>query len=121
MDTKICLRSGGCCSGYFALVPKTETSDLSPTNLESMEDAISYIEEHSEGMGKPCKWLIRDEVTTEATCKVHTLKSSMCIDYPEYMVGNKYCGMGLAYWSDRKERGLPIPSSVTEILISEGR
>lgn len=123
MQTKICLRSGQCCSGLLALVPKYETSDLSDRHLDTLDfdDQMSYIEENSEPMGKPCKWLERDSETTEATCKAHKRKSSMCINYPEHLAGSPYCPSGVAYWSERKANGLKVPDWVMEILLTLGK
>jgi hypothetical protein len=122
MSTKICLRSGQCCSGYLAFVPKTYESDLSPSVVNSLPDTEvdDYLEKHIEPMGKPCKWLVRDELTTEAACKVHTRKSSQCLDYPEHLAGSKYCNAGLAYWQHRKSANLPVPSWIASVLAVSG-
>lgn len=118
MEGKICLRSGQCCSGHFAFVPKTEDSDLSPDLVDNLPfDTVNdYLQKHAEPMDTPCKWLVRDEETTEATCKVHSIKSSQCRDYPEYLVGGKYCNAGLAYWRHRQSKGLAIPEWVGSVL-----
>ncbi len=116
---KICLRSGQCCSGYLALVPKYEHSDLNPAYLESMDDSYSYIENNSEMMGSPCKWLSINDITAESTCLAHTRKSSMCIDHPEDIgVGSRYCNVGLKFWENRKLSGKQIPEWVNNILVS---
>jgi Fe-S-cluster containining protein len=118
MQTKKCMRSGQCCSAHFALVPKHETSDLSDKHLDTLEDAESYIEANSEMMGTPCKWLVRDSETTEATCKAHTRKSDHCVSYPEHIIGSEWCPVGVMYWKDRKSEGLKIPEWVDKVLIS---
>jgi Fe-S-cluster containining protein len=118
VQTKKCMRSGQCCSAHFALVPKHETSNLSDEHLETVEDLDSYIATNAEMMGAPCKWLARDELTTEATCKVHVLKSSMCVNYPEHVVGSEWCPVGLGYWKHRKSEGLTIPDWVDTVLLS---
>jgi Fe-S-cluster containining protein len=121
-NTKICLRSGQCCSSHFALVPKHEQSNLNPAYLDAMDDPYDYIEENSEMMGTPCRWLIVDDLTAEATCKAHDRKSSMCIDHPEDIgVGSRYCHVGLAFWRNRKSSGKQIPKWVDKILIGLGK
>lgn len=123
MAVKKCLRCGMCCSGMFAIVPRYESSNLSPQFLETLGDeALSqYIDDNGEPMGKPCKWLARDAHTTEATCRVHSCKSSHCLDHPEHIVGNEWCPIGRLYWKVRLEKGLPIPESVKQVLETLGR
>lgn len=123
-DTKKCMRSGQCCNGYLAFVPKHEHSDISPAKIDTIKykDIQGYLDEHMEPMGDPCKWLERDTLTSEATCLAHTRKASMCIDYPENIgIKENWCGTGLIYWSYRKKQGLPIPEWVAKVLIEEGR
>lgn len=120
MEVKRCLRSGQCCSGMFAIVPKHEESNLSPAFLDTLppEEVADYIESNGELMGEPCKWLVRDEETTEATCKAHDRKSEHCLSYPEHIVGSEWCPVGVTYWKDRKAQGLPIPEWVNGVLAS---
>jgi Fe-S-cluster containining protein len=119
--TKRCMRSGKCCSSMLAVVPIHEASNLDPEYIDSLptEEADSYMEQNAELMGTPCKWLERDEVTTEATCKVHERRSGDCRNYPEDLSGkgDRWCPVGLAYWQERRKSFLPIPQWVEEVLV----
>ncbi|MNV70714.1 Flagellin N-methylase [compost metagenome] len=123
MKVKECLRCGSCCSGMFAIVPKTENSDLSPSCMEKVpyESLDDYIETNGEPMGTPCKWLKRDTKTTEAFCTVHEKRSTHCRMHPEHIVGSNYCHTGLYYWRERHLEGLPVPDGVLTILHAEKR
>lgn len=69
----------------LAVVPKYGNSNLDSEFLETMSEdkADQYFSENSELMGTPCKWLDRDQLTTEATCKVHIQRGDECRNYPE--------------------------------------
>jgi len=118
--TKRCMRSGKCCSSMVASVPIHFESNLDPEFIDSLpfEDAYSYIEQNSELMGTPCKWLERDEITTEASCKVHAKRGDDCRNYPEDLSGrgDRWCPVGLFYWESRQKADLPIPKWVEKIL-----
>lgn len=120
MKTKRCMRSGKCCSSMLAVVPKFIESNLDPDFLDSLPEGEdeTYLAEHAELMGTPCKWLVRDEITTEATCKVYERRGDDCRNYPaDYSGrGDRWCPVGLAYWKDRKNNGQPIPQWVEEVL-----
>lgn len=83
-----------------------------------MDKADSYLAQNAELMGSPCKWLIRDEDTTEATCKVHARRSSDCRNYPEDLSGkgDRWCPVGLAYWQNRQKTNQPIPVWIEKVL-----
>jgi hypothetical protein len=110
------------CTNMLAVVPKTAESNLKPDYLQtlSVDEKITYMEEHSEQIGTPCKWLVRDEVTTEATCKVYDHRGRDCRNYSEDHTGrgDEWCPVGLAYWSLRKESSLPIPKWI-EVVLAE--
>ena len=120
MITKRCMRSGKCCTSMVAVVPVTEDSNLDPDFLDALpwDEADSYLEKNAELMGNPCKWLERDEVTTEASCKVHERRSGDCRNYPEDLSarGDRWCPVGMAYWNKRKNIDLPVPAWVEDVL-----
>jgi hypothetical protein len=103
-----------------AVVPKYFESNLDPEYIDSLpeEEADTYFEKNAELMGTPCKWLVRDEVTTEATCMVHGRRSGDCRNYPaDYSGrGDRWCPVGLTYWQDRRKKEQPIPQWVAEVL-----
>lgn len=87
MPENKCYRCGMCCRGYIAIVPKNKDSNLSPEYIESFIEnhgfdyALSYIDENSELMGDPCKWLIINEDGL-CSCSVYENRSSDCRNYP---------------------------------------
>ncbi|MGV2887561.1 hypothetical protein [Paenibacillus taichungensis] len=103
-----------------AVVPIHVESNLDPEYLDSLpvEEADTYMEQNAELMGAPCKWLERDEVTTEATCKVHAQRADDCRNYPEDLSGkgDRWCPVGFIYWQTRQKASLPIPKWVEEVL-----
>lgn len=120
MVTKRCMRSGKCCSSMVAVVPIHFQSNLDPEYIDSLpiEQVDDYFEKNAELMGSPCKWLERDEITTEATCKVHARRSDDCRNYPEDLSGkgDRWCPVGLAYWRERQKSFLPIPVWIENVL-----
>lgn len=80
-----CYRCGYCCKTSIAIVPKTETSDISPEKLSTMEwDACQkYLDEHSMGIEGNCPWLVNMPDGKTTACKVHDLRGSCCRDYPD--------------------------------------
>ncbi|RRJ54934.1 hypothetical protein EHV15_35785 [Paenibacillus oralis] len=118
--TKRCMRSGKCCTSMVAVVPIQYESNIDPEYIDSLpfEEAVSYLSQHAELMGTPCKWLERDEFTTEATCKVHARRGGDCRNYPEDLSGKGdcWCPVGFDYWQTRQKASQPIPKWVEEIL-----
>lgn len=116
-----CLRCGSCCIGALAFIPKTEHSDLSPEKLKTLSEPEfkTYLATEADfgtGNSAPCKWLSFNEFR-EASCKVHTLRSENCRDYPgESPWGGEYCRVGLGYWRERVSKQLPVPDHVKKIL-----
>lgn len=104
----------------LAAVPLHFESNLDPEYIDSlpMAEADSYMELNAELMGTPCKWLIRDEVTTEATCKVHDRRSSDCRNYPEDLSrkGEHWCPVGLMYWQKRYKSNQPVPEWIMTVI-----
>jgi len=90
--TKKCLRCGMCCDNYIGIVPKTKTDNLSLRFLKKMtfQEAQEYLENHSEPMGHPCKWLKRN-MKGLPKCTVYPNRSSDCRNYPE---GKGNCRVG---------------------------
>nr|WP_275900751.1 YkgJ family cysteine cluster protein [Paenibacillus periandrae] len=115
------MRSGLCCTTMLAVVPKYGNSNLDSEFLETMSEdkADQYFSENSELMGTPCKWLDRDQLTTEATCKVHIQRGDECRNYPEAFKKDQWCTVGLDYWSSRMKSGMQIPQWI-EKVINEG-
>jgi Fe-S-cluster containining protein len=99
---KRCLRCGKCCDNYLGIVPKTKTDNLSPQFVESMggEEAEAYIQNHSELMGHPCKWL-RNLENGLTECAVYVNRSPDCRNYPE---GEGDCRVGQYCKEHREEK-----------------
>ncbi len=90
--TKKCFKCGKCCDSYMGMVPKTKDDDLSPEFLNKMEfnEISKYLDNHSELMGHPCKWLLKVE-NGLFKCTVYKNRSSDCRNYPE---GEGDCRVG---------------------------
>lgn len=108
-DSK-CMRCGSCCKQHFCIVPKYEHSDLSPDHIDSMEpeDAMAYIDEHSEPQGDVCKWLIFDKETMMHSCGARERRSSMCRDHR----ADEWCNIGFLYWEKLKAAGYSLPPEI---------
>ena len=98
--TKKCFRCGKCCDNYLGIVPKYNTSNLSPKFLNKMsfEEAQIYLKNHSELMGHPCKWLQKTK-SGLAKCLVYKNRSSNCRNYPD---GVGDCRIGVFYTQPNK-------------------
>lgn len=101
-----CLRCGYCCKGHICLVPKHETSNLSPEFLETVDTL--YIDENIEEQGAYCKWLTVNEKGIHS-CTAYNRRSSMCIDYNSEI---KVCRIGYNYWS---RKGF-MPDEISNIM-----
>lgn len=92
-----CYQCGFCCKGFLGIVPKTRDSNLSPDFLHELESTngleyvLSYIDNNSELMADPCKWLV-EGLDGKCFCDVYEHRSSNCRDYP-----NGFCNIGKAY------------------------
>lgn len=94
-----CYRCGSCCGNFSAMVPASETSDLSPDFLEKLrveygdEYVMTYFDEHAMFQGERCEWLI-NETDGSTTCSLYEMRGSDCRNYPDPTAGSTYCRVG---------------------------
>lgn len=137
----VCLRCGYCCRGSFAIIPKTENSDLSKTHFEYLEKkhgkeyVRKYIAKNSESLYQihlatkiqnlpkyklACKWLIQDyfEISdhyaklSPSSCKVYDKRSGICTNYKKGI----WCNIGISLWKLHQESGNKIPEEILKLL-----
>jgi len=93
-----CYRCGSCCHEMVAMVPKDESSNLSPDFLANLEKSHGfdyvdeYIDNNSVLQGMRCQWL-RDEPDGTTTCLVYEKRSSDCRNYPDPTI-TSFCRVG---------------------------
>ena len=98
MTQFICYRCGTCCKGFNAIVPKEESSNLSPDYLNELERlhgndyAMAYIRNNSVIQDKRCQWLHEEEDNT-TTCLAYERRSPDCRNYPDYTL-QSFCPVG---------------------------
>ena len=120
-----CMRCGYCCRGFFAAIPKNETSNLSEDYLDQLDysEQMDYIDNNSELMGSKCKWLYQDNYINNdnkndiAKCNAYERRSSHCRNYNF----DKWCNMGLMTWKRHKDKGNEIPEEIMEIIKNHPR
>ena len=84
-----CYRCGSCCNGFQAIVPKGESSNLSPEHLNELERlhgaayAMDYIKNNSVIQEERCQWLQGDK-SQGTVCLAYERRSSDCRNYPDY-------------------------------------
>ena len=93
-----CHRCGTCCKNFNAIVPKNESSDLSPGFLEKLEEThgydymMDYIDKNSVLYGERCEWL-KDGADGTTTCLAYERRSTDCRNWP-YLQLSSECPVG---------------------------
>ena len=94
----VCYRCGTCCSGFSAIVPKDETSNLNPAYLEELEAlhdreyAYHYMVTNSVVQDYRCQWL-QDNDDHTTTCTAYERRHLECRIFPGYLV-DSHCPIG---------------------------
>lgn len=136
----VCFRCGTCCRSSYAIIPKTEESDLSTDHLNYLEEKYGwdyfekYFEENSiflqpdsnlqdeEIYSKktPCKWMFQEHYEingknvfiSPSKCMLYNKRSSTCINYKDDI----WCDTGIRLWKHHQDNGHKIPDEILELL-----